>query len=172
MGYRHKLSSKMRQAKAMEEKWQKKLDLRCDDVFGKAVIKCRSSGNGFARRISSRILELCFLPFLLFFLFAFLLLFFLSFFVSCISFLFFLSFLPSPFFFEGEGGRANNTRKAETVDKIDYGKASTCLFLEDFLPLIWRLSPSCCTVAIPNPHPKSTTTSENNVFFTIFVNIF
>ena len=127
-----------------------------------------ASPDGFRHGSLSFVFCLSFFSFCLRFFFFF----FFLFFVSCISFLFFLSFLPSPFFFEGEGGRANNTRKAETVDKIDYGKASTCLFLEEFLPLIWRLSPSCCTVATPNPHPKSSTTSENNVFFTIFVNLF
>ena len=42
MDSRHSFSSRMSQAKVMEEKWEKKLDLRCEDVFAQAVIKCRS----------------------------------------------------------------------------------------------------------------------------------
>ncbi|XP_076439279.1 E3 ubiquitin-protein ligase DCST1-like [Babylonia areolata] len=38
---KHKLTGKLSQAQAVQENWEKKLDLRCEDVFGKAVIKCR-----------------------------------------------------------------------------------------------------------------------------------
>ncbi|KAL8585815.1 hypothetical protein ACOMHN_065165 [Nucella lapillus] len=38
---KHTLSGRLSQAQAIQEQWEKKLDLRCENVFGKAIIRCR-----------------------------------------------------------------------------------------------------------------------------------
>lgn len=38
---KHKTKPGQSEADVVEDKWAKKLDLRCDDVFGKAIIRCR-----------------------------------------------------------------------------------------------------------------------------------
>ncbi|KAK7110002.1 E3 ubiquitin-protein ligase DCST1-like [Littorina saxatilis] len=38
---KHGAKDKMSQAEVIQEKWEKKMELRCEEVFGKAVIRCR-----------------------------------------------------------------------------------------------------------------------------------